>query len=227
MNIDMQATYGYDGKNPTIYDIPTPDICPRCKRSIEPVGISLTITALNNFTVSYFCKGCKSNFLSDYVIKSQYGSGSRYNSIIKSYPEEFVNRVFDERINRISPNFSNIFNQSLIAENKELDEIAGMGYRKSLEFLIKDYSCFLHPDDKEQIKDSKFSLSACINKYIKADHLKDLTKLASWLGNDETHYTRMHEEQSIEDLKKYLDATIFFILYDLFAIEAGSIVNNK
>ena len=35
--------------------------------------------------------------------------------------------------------FLTIYNQSLSAEDNNLDQIAGIGYRKALEFLIKDY----------------------------------------------------------------------------------------
>ena len=35
--------------------------------------------------------------------------------------------------------FIDVYNQSLEAEIKGLDEIAGMGFRKSLEILVKDF----------------------------------------------------------------------------------------
>ena len=39
-----------------------------------------------------------------------------------------------------------------------------MGYRKSLEFLIKDYAIAFHPDKETDIVKSQ--LSPCINEYI-------------------------------------------------------------
>lgn len=46
--------------------------------------------------------------------------------------------LFDKKIDEISPKFNEIYKQALAAEVSNLNEIAGLGYRKSLEFLIKD-----------------------------------------------------------------------------------------
>lgn len=43
-----------------------------------------------------------------------------------------------------------------------------MGYRKALEFLVKDYAIFLNQEDEDKIKNA--SLSSCINNYI--DNIK-------------------------------------------------------
>lgn len=34
---------------------------------------------------------------------------------------------------------------------------------------------------------------------------------ASWLGNDETHYIRIWEDQSLSDLKKLIELTLHWI----------------
>lgn len=57
------------------------------------------------------------------------------------YPKDIV---FSDIINEISPGFVKIYNQAHEAEIRLLDDIVGGGYRKALEFLIKDiciYSC--------------------------------------------------------------------------------------
>lgn len=33
-----------------------------------------------------------------------------------------------------------------------------------------------------------------------------LAKAATWIGNDETHYTRKYEDKDISDMKKYIRA---------------------
>lgn len=48
-------------------------------------------------------------------------------------------RTFSNIISELSPNFCEIYNQAYIAEQTNLMQICGTGYRKSLEFLIKDY----------------------------------------------------------------------------------------
>lgn len=74
-----------------------------------------------------------------------------------------------------------------------------MGYRKSLEFLIKDYAIAFHPDKETDIVKSQ--LSPCINEYIDNKRIKSLATASAWIGNDETHYTRKHEDYNVEHLK--------------------------
>src|ERR1043166_3097052 len=45
--------------------------------------------------------------------------------------------------------FIKTYLQSLVAESNGLDEIAGMGYRKAIEYLVKDWAIQNKPEDKE------------------------------------------------------------------------------
>lgn len=124
-------------------------------------------------------------------------------------PGTFLGSNFDERILAISPMFSKIYNQAKQAESLEMDQIAGMGYRKSIEFLIKDYLIVKNPTLVEEIKE-KF-LGPCINDYIENDKIKEIARRAVWLGNDETHYSRKWEDRDINDLKRLIDITLHWI----------------
>ena len=57
-----------------------------------------------------------------------------------------------EGVAKISTNFVKIFNQSLAAESHNLDQLVGIGLRKALEFLIKDYCIHKHPEKAADIK---------------------------------------------------------------------------
>ena len=115
-------------------------------------------------------------------------------------------RSFTETISKISPSFCTIYNQSLSAEQDGLKEICGVGYRKAIEFLIKDYLISKSPDQTDSIK--KKSLSNCIKDDIVNDNIKAMAKRAAWLGNDETHYLRKWEGKELNDLKKLIDVTL-------------------
>lgn len=96
-----------------------------------------------------------------------------------------------------------------------------MGYRKALEFLVKDYAIYRVPDDEETIK--ALPLAKCIDKYIDNSRIKSLTQRSAWLGNDETHYVRSHQDRSYLDIKKFLHAIETFISADLAVDDAESI----
>ena len=91
----------------------------------------------------------------------------------------------------------------------KLDQVAGMGYRKSLEFLVKDFLITQRPTDEENIK--KTMLGACINNYVDDPRIKSVASRATWLGNDETHYVRKWIDKDIEDLKILIKLSVNWI----------------
>ena len=206
-----------------------PSECPVCHKLISPDYLSAHIDNASLLSVFYHCKGCYQSFIGRFEFDNSSRDSNGYHSscFIDAVPISFEQRIFDGKISNLSPSFSNIYNQAKQAETMKLDQIAGMGYRKSLEFLIKDYCKFLHPNDIAIIEDPKFLLGKCIETYITDANLKDTSKVTAWLGNDETHYTRVHTDEDIEDLKEYLDAAMYFILSDLIAKKARNKINQS
>ena len=200
------------------------DKCPICGGHIEPKFIDAHLDFDYNFSVFNFCRLCKTSFISRYSVSNVGGFQSNA-FFINSVPISYEVRKFEEVIQNVSKRFANIYNQAKYAEELKLDEISGMGYRKALEILIKDYAITLNPDESAIITNTNFTLDQCIKKYIKNEKLQNLSKLTSWLGNDETHYTRKHVDKDIKDLKEYLEAVIYFVIFDLTADKTSSIVN--
>ncbi len=120
-----------------------------------------------------------------------------------------IGKQFSETINSISENFTIIYNQAFSAEQQNLTEICGVGYRKALEFLIKDYIILNKPNEKEKVE--RKLLGSCISEYVDDNKIKSVAKRAVWLGNDETHYIRKWNGKNLEDLKKLIDLTIHWI----------------
>lgn len=212
-----------------------PKICPICKHAIEPNIISNRFhgdieKANPKFSIFSECPACNDSFISTYTLKfiSRSSTGIYYfesQSCSYSAPNIPDIKSFDEKINNLSPLFVETYNQALSAESYNLSQIAGMGYRKALEFLIKDYCIFKNPDKKEEIL--KIFLGNCVDTYIDDSKIKSLAKVSVWLGNDETHYIRKFEDKDINDLKRFIDTTLYFILYNLNADEAQDIINSK
>lgn len=206
--------------------------CPICKANISPKYLSsayfMKYNDVSHIAVSNYCTGCKSVFVTDYEITKDVnkptGSSTRYYCVekkVSSEPNRFVAQVFDKHINNLSPSFVKIYNQALAAESRSLDEIAGLGYRKSLEFLIKDFAIAEHPDDEGKIK--SMMLSPCIKNYIDDHRIKTLAEKSAWIGNDEAHYVRKQEDRDVSDMKNFITATVYFISMILITKDAETI----
>ena len=184
-----------------------PDICPNCHRSITP---NVLYGLVNNSSLEAFlvCPDvrCKQSFIGYYHIDRGYSTGHFLN---RTSQGTLIGRTFSDKVLEISPLFGTIYNQAYIAEQQNLLEICGVGYRKALEFLIKDYTIFKNQPEKENIE--KMLLGRIIENYVPDVRIKSVSKRAAWLGNDETHYVRKWEGKNLEDLKKLIELTVHWI----------------
>lgn len=182
-----------------------PDECPMCHICITPNKVHGELKDSNNVRMLFRCTNseCREIFISYY----EKDGGLFY--LNKSAPMNYVRVDFDSEIQGISPEFIEIYNQALKAEEMWLEKIAGMWFRKSLEFLIKDYLISLTPDEEEQIKEE--FLWKAINDRIEDAEIKEISKRATWLWNDETHYVKKWEDKDINDLKILIDIVQSFI----------------
>jgi hypothetical protein len=185
----------------------SPDLCPFCHKSITPDPI-FGYKFENNFEVLMSCpdKDCKKAFIGYYHIDRGTAHAHYEGHTSKGMLHE---KNFSDKINEISSAFVIIYNQANNAEQLGLTEICGVGYRKALEFLIKQYCIFNNQIDQEKIE--KALLGDVIKKYVSDPNIKSVAKRAVWLGNDETHYIRKWEGKNLVDLKKLIDLTVHWI----------------
>lgn len=206
-----------------------PNRCPICEDSIMPRMVqNFKNLKINIYSFLFECPSCGKGFLGHYELSDQQETyqTSRYNLLncIDVFPKIPKEKEFDNSLKNVSPNFCKIYNEALFAEIYSLNEIAGIGYRKALEFLIKDYCIYRHNDAEEKIK--KQLLGQVISEFIDSSKILNLSKASAWIGNDETHYIRKFEDKDINDLKKFIDATVAFITYELISDEAEQLVNS-
>lgn len=216
------------------------EYCPQCNTDIVPTPIYAVLHFTDTFdngqrvpiaTVLNFCPKCKNSFITTYnaiykgIVVEEILSDNIHvffgKNVIKSEPSVFCGNVFSDYIMNLSPTFIEIYNQSENAEAIHLDQIAGMGYRKALEFLVKDYIIHKHQNDKSIIGEK--SLSFCINNYINNQDIKILAEKSAWLGNDETHYVKKHTDRDVSDLKKFINACANYIEMELTVEDANTI----
>lgn len=151
---------------------------------------------------------------------SPYGTDPDF-SLECSFPkEQYIEKDFDDRIRSISPRFVKVYNQANQAEAEQLDEISGMGYRKALECLIKDYLISTGKYEKEKVVNTL--LGTCINNMIENELVKKVAKKCAWIGNDFTHYESKHN-LGIETLKSLIEAVVYWVCMELVSAEADQI----
>ena len=171
------------------------DECPLCGFGIKPTILySYYVNKNQGFNgfhcapyVLHLCPKCRGIFLVEYTSRLvEYGPtlSPQFSIIerispINQHPERFSNEITS-----LSPGFVETYTQASIAESEGLLQICGVGYRKALEFLVKDYLCHIHPEDSERIRSEFLGNSI---KGIDNQRIKVLAERSTWIGNDETH----------------------------------------
>ena len=189
------------------------DTCPICHISVSPKVFFGTILRNHHVQILFQCTKaeCKEFFIGTY-----YRDRDTLFRYRRSAPKTPRKAVVPESIQKISPTFAEVYNQAQASEAFELSQLTGIGLRKALEFLIKDFAITRIDEDEDEEKKKEEEIRAmflgvCINKYIDDRRLKATAHRASWLGNDETHYTRRWEDKDIEDLKVLIRLTMNWV----------------
>lgn len=190
--------------------------CPLCHHAIEPT--CFRFGAVNDKVWLEMITRCPRNecqrtIIAHYKFKNQDGQGQRYYEYFAAFPILPKTADIDGDVAALSPAFVKIYNQALAAESGGLDEVFGIGLRKALEFLIKDYCIHNHPEKSTEIQE-KF-LGKVIKDYVVDSNVKRCAERAVWLGNDETHYMRTWETHDISDLKILIKLTVNWIANEL------------
>ena len=173
--------------------------CPGCGTYIVPRYL-----AVHSGESVCFCE-CPIQFCGALFLVSLDGLG------LELLPNHSLERQsFSDFVQDVSPSFVKIYNEAFSAEQMSLMEICGAGYRKSLEFLIKDYIS-RDKDADTILKIQKMPLSQCISAHVTDQRIKAVSNRAVWLGNDETHYVRKWEDKDVQDLKGLINLTVRWI----------------
>ena len=178
-----------------------PDECPIChnKGTFKALSLfhnSVKMSSNRELEVVFRCANSKCH---DIFIGYYISDGRGRFTLNKTAPKEYLAREFSQIIKDLSENFVGIYNQAYKAESFGLDKVCGVGYRKALEFLIKDYLISFTEEDSEKQKIKEEFLGASIANRVDNTKIKEIAKRAAWLGNDETHYTKKWEEKDLND----------------------------
>jgi len=212
------------------------DVCPHCGKGIdmERAHHGQDFFDIYNENQTYFniisiyqCPCCHRGFVVMHNLVRQ--DMMYYYSYIECsqtvFPIANPNLEVKENIQKISPRFYETYIQCLRAKSSGLNKLYGMGFRKSLEYLVKDFAIYENPEDKEKIESMKFH--NCIEEYFKNSDAKTALLAAKWLGNNETHYVNNNDEKCIQLLENLIEDTIYHIHRELREKKAIQINANK
>lgn len=167
----------------------------------------------------YRCTSCNQLFAiwshHEKLVQDEYSC-----DIIAQFPHNRRLTVFSENIHKLSQEFVKIYNQAEDAEHQGLDEICGMGYRRSVEYLVDAYGRHKNPGIDI---DASLQLAKKIQDYVPEERIRELAKKTAWLGNDETHIEKKHPNRDISDMKKFIRAMVTLIDADFAYEDACSI----
>lgn len=186
-------------------EVPIEDCCPMCHKTGKPeYANGCLVRSFNEqekpmLFVVWYCTNCKKYYVSLYHMRTSLSNVEK--DILYPYPTELNEEYIPQDIKDMYPDFSQIYSEACECERNNLLRVAGTGYRKALEFLVKDYLQLEQGLTKEEIGECR--LEKCCKK-IEFEDIRNFANAATWLGNDETHYTVKHPDYDIKQMKAFL-----------------------
>jgi len=199
------------GRSDSVLIDKNPDYCPVCHEKLQPIN-KFAYFNDKEVQVIFLCPNddCRQLFVSYY--KKQWIHASKFTEAFyfqRSLPWTFIEADIPKDIREFSRMFVKILNEAQEAEHRGLCEICGAGYRRALEFLVKDYLINVLKLDHKLIEDAPLGL--CIKDHIDDKRIKACARRAAKLGNDQTHYFQKWEDKDLSDLKILIELTVGWI----------------
>jgi len=187
-----------------------PEKCPLCNVTIH-TGLPITY---RGFQVVFCCPKCDELFIGYYFPTEEVEQFVQETYSLKLEalrPHKIYLRDVSEIIKEISPNFVSIYSEAFDAKEMGLNQICGVGFRKAVEFLIKDYAKQNTNTDEGKKDIENLPAASVVNNYIADGRIQEIANRTLWIGNDETHYLRKWTEHDVDDLIALIRLTIHWI----------------
>lgn len=196
-----------------------PKKCPHCNKFVQMDIVGKVNGPKKNVDITlvvFQCIACRELIVGRYI---QTGIVFRlFNENNKSffYPNaEYRDIEFPAEIKKVSPKFPCIYNQAAKAEHYGCIDIAGAGFRKAAEFLIRDFAIYKHQNKKENILNTLSAKNVIKNFLNEYPRISRAAVNSLELGNDEVHYSKIYTEYSLKDLKDFIEIVVGEIVDEL------------
>lgn len=197
--------------NEKFYDVPKLSECLHCHKNINPFILATSKADMENrtFAILAQCPSCHKYFVMPYRLP--FGT----NTPEPTEYEYFAPKIklnFSEEISKVSKHFIDLYEESLIAEKKHLDNLAEMGFKKSIEILVKDSLCYFSKESEENL--SQFLLKDAVYK-IPDSNISSLALTSSWLNENTAYPNHEFKQKNIENMKNFIKIFSTFLSYKL------------
>lgn len=194
-------------------------VCPYCNIPVFPnIICAATDDDEQEVAAILNCPKCKSMYF-------EYYSCEDYTYYSKGvFPHAAPILDFPKDVQDKYPEFIKIYKQAAIAESMNLDQICGVGYRKAVESLVKQYAKNIYSDKASAINTE--TLSQTISRFTSPE-IKQLATAATWLGNDHAHIISKHPQYDLNQLKSFIRFLCQHIQYENELEKARKLINNK
>lgn len=193
--------------------------CPMCHSGLVPHilgAVTVRPKVQRKLYVWQYCPACHEVFISYHFLDPD-ADAFRCENAIPSLRKPLE---IEPELKKISPDFTEIYSEAIYAYQEGFNNIAGMGLRKALEFLVKDFLISLTPQNRQKIE--RYSAIDAIRQ-LPNDELKTLAERIEWLGNDETHYVRLHTDVDTDMIYRLTEALRYYIVSAFRVQEAKQI----
>ena len=198
------------------------EICPYCNKAIYPeIKVANFSNNYNHASCIVSCPACSEEFFIKFrrdvtLITYTYD----YYEVLP-FPKPQINLPAD--FQELFPEFYKIYLEAAQAESYNLLEICGMGYRKALEALVKQYATELFPEQAEAIQNEM--LMPTIKRFA-SPKIITLATAATWLGNDHAHLVTKHPDYDLEALKTFINVLCQYIQSEKEIDKAAELISK-
>lgn len=208
------------GRTCTFYST---EICPYCNKAIFPeIKVLNFSNNYNHVSCIVSCPACSNEFLIKFKRDAANANYVYYYYEALPFPEPQINLPAD--FQELFPEFYKIYTEAAQAESYNLLEICGMGYRKALEALVKQYAIELFPDEAQTIQ--KEMLMPTIQRFA-SPKIVTLATAATWLGNDHAHLVTKHPDYDLNALKSFINVLCQYIQSEKEIEKATDLINKS
>lgn len=207
------------GRTCTFYST---EICPYCNKAIYPeIKVTNFSYNYNHASCIVSCPACSEEFFIKFRRDETLITYTYDYYEVLPFPKPQINLPAD--FQDFFPEFYKIYTEAAKADCYNLLEICGMGYRKALEALVKQYATELFPEQAEAIQNEM--LMPTIKRFA-SQKIITLATAATWLGNDHAHLVTKHPDYDLNALKSFINVLCQYIQSEKEIEKATDLINR-